>query len=54
MKNIAQVFQLPAKRLADGLMTEADAQYGFATGVGADDVEQESCLGGDARSWYSL
>ncbi len=51
VEHVAEVFQLPAKDLADGLMTEADTQDGLVVGIGADDIEQKARLRRDARSW---
>ena len=49
--DFGEVGELAAKAFADGLMPEAHTQDGLLAGVGFDDIEQETCLGGDARTW---
>ena len=51
MTDVREVFQLAAKHLANGLMTQADAQNRLLAGIGTDDIEQKPCLGRDARTW---
>ena len=50
VKDIAQVFQFGAEHFADRLMPQTNAQDRFLARVSLDDVEQQTCLGRDARS----
>ena len=40
--DIGEIGQPCAEHFADGLVTEADAEDGFAAGIGTDDVQQQS------------
>ena len=42
MEYLFQIDQLSAKHLSDGLFAQADAKYGFLSGIGADDIQQQS------------
>ena len=47
MEYLFQIDQLSAERLSDGLFAQADAKYGFPSGIGADDIQQQSGFLGD-------
>ena len=47
MEYLFQIDQLSAKHLSDGLFAQADAKYGFPSGIGADDILQQSGFLGD-------
>lgn len=50
VENIGKVLKTGTKDLADGLMSQTDAENGLATSVGADDIKQKACLRRDART----
>ena len=51
MEYIAQVDELAAEDLSDGLMTEAYAKDWLPTGIVSDDIEKETRLAWDAWAW---
>lgn len=48
--HLRKLVQTRTEDFGNGLMTEADAEDGFAAGVGADDVEQETGLARQSRA----
>ena len=50
MIHLRQVFQSGSEYLADGLVSQADAQNRLLSGVGPYHLAEESSLGGNARS----
>lgn len=51
--HLRKLMQTRTEDFGDGLMTEADTEDGFAAGVGADDVEQETGLARQSRAGES-
>ena len=47
MEYLFQIDQLSAKHLSDGLFAQTDTEYGFPSGLGADDIQQQSGFLGD-------
>ena len=45
MEDLGEILQSGTESLADGLMTQADTQHGFAGSIGADDIKEQACLG---------
>lgn len=51
VENIGKVLKTGTKDLADGLMSQTDAENGLTTGIGADNIKQKACLRRDAWAW---
>lgn len=47
MEYLFQIDQLSAKHLSYGLFAQTDTEYGFPSGIGADDIQQQSGFLGD-------
>ena len=47
MEHLFQIDQLSAEHLSDGLFAQTDTEYGFPSGIGTDDIQQQSGFLGD-------
>lgn len=44
MEHFRKILQTSTKHFADSLMTETNAEDGFLTCIGTDDIKQQPCL----------
>ena len=52
MEHLFQIDQLSTERLSDGLFAQTDTEYGFPSGIGADDTVSAGSLLLSLRAHY--